>query len=97
MIKNFGFCGGLNENGPSRLIGSGTVNRYGHAGVDVTSLEECVTGGGLRGFKCSSQTQGHSLFLLPANPDIEFLDPCPAPCLPAHCYTSLHDDHGLNH
>ena len=38
----------------------------------------------------------HSLFLLPANPDVELVATSPAPCLPACCHASHHDDNGLN-
>ena len=37
-----------------------------------------------------------SLFLLPADPDVELSAPSPAPCLSAHYHASCHDDNGLN-
>lgn len=38
--KNHGYCGGLNENAPTRLIGSGTIRSWDFVGVDVVLLEE---------------------------------------------------------
>jgi hypothetical protein len=37
----------------------------------------------------------HSL-LLAVDLDVELSAPSPAPCLPAHCHASCHDDNGLN-
>ena len=37
----------------------------------------------------------HSL-LLPADQDVELSAPSPAPCLPAYCHASNHDDNKLN-
>lgn len=34
-------------------------------------------------------------FLLPADQEIELSAPSPAPCLPAQCHASHHDDNGL--
>lgn len=60
-------CGGLNENGPYTLTGTGTIVKYGVAGVGVTLLEK-VTVGGL----CFEVSEAEArprgcLFLLPAN------------------------------
>ena len=38
----------------------------------------------------------YSLFLLPANPDEELSDTCPASCLSAYHHASYHDNNGLN-
>jgi hypothetical protein len=38
----------------------------------------------------------HSLPLLPADQDVELSVPSLAPCLPACCHASHHDDNGLN-
>jgi hypothetical protein len=40
-------------------------------------------GWALWGFKCPSQVQWHSFFLLSVNPDVELSATSPAPCLPA--------------
>jgi hypothetical protein len=37
-----------------------------------------------------------SLLLLPVDQDGDLSAPSSAPCLPAHCYASCHDDKGLN-
>jgi hypothetical protein len=37
----------------------------------------------------------HTLLLLPGDQEVEF-SALPAPCLPAHCHASCHDDNGLN-
>jgi len=50
------------------------------------------------GFEVSdAQARPHvSLFLLPADQDVELEAPSPAPCLPARCHISHHDYNGLN-
>jgi len=52
-------------------------------------------GGGLWGFKCSSQAQSHS-FLLPSDPDVELSVTSPASRPPGHHHASHRDDNGLN-
>jgi hypothetical protein len=37
-----------------------------------------------------------SFFLLTADQDVELSAPSPAPCLPACCHASCHDDNGLS-
>jgi hypothetical protein len=57
----------LKENGPQRLIGSGSIRKCGFVGVVVALLEEvCLT-----------------YFLLPANPYVELSAIYLPPCLPA--------------
>jgi hypothetical protein len=71
------FCCGLNENGTYWPIGSGPTRRCGLVGGGVALLgywpccQKCVLGLGLWGFRSANQAQFHSLFLLPANPDVE--------------------------
>ena len=98
-------CGGLNRNGPNRLmcltawpIGSGTIRRCGLVGVGVTLLQEvCHCGGGLWGLTYTQAMPSvvHSL-LLPAVQDVELSDPSSALCLPSHCHVFHHDDNELN-
>ena len=38
----------------------------------------------------------HILSMLPVDQDVELSAPPPAPCLPACCRASCHDDNGLN-
>jgi hypothetical protein len=48
-VECFPCCGGLCKNGLLRPIGSGTISRYGLAGVGVASLEDvCHCGRSLR-------------------------------------------------
>lgn len=49
--------GGLNENGPFRLLGSGTLGRGDLVGVGVSCWRKYATVGGLTYFKGSSQDQ----------------------------------------
>ena len=50
-------CGSLNVIGPHQLIGSGTIRRWGFAGVGVALLEEeCHCGGGLKLCSVSQST-----------------------------------------
>jgi hypothetical protein len=37
----------------------------------------------------------YSPLLLPVDQDVELSAPSPAPCLPADCHASQHDDNGL--
>ena len=52
------------------------------------------------GFKVSyaqaMPSVAHSALLLPADQDVELLDPCPAPCLPACCHISHFADSKLS-
>jgi hypothetical protein len=59
-------CGSiLKENGPCRLIGSGTIRRHDFIGVGVAT-EECVTSGwALRSLKLKPGLVAESSFLLP--------------------------------
>ena len=68
------------ENVPHRLIGSGTTGRCILVGVGVVLLEEVRHGGWA--FRCSSQAQLGSLFLLSVDTDVEHSGTSPAPCLP---------------
>lgn len=80
---------GLSQNGPQRLIGSGTLKRFGLVGGSV-SLR-----GGLWGFRCSVQAHCHAVFLLLADPDVELS----ATPLPACHYASHYGEtkpHWLN-
>ena len=61
-------CGGLNENGPHRLIGSGTVGRFGLIGIGVTLLEEVCQGGWALRFQRCVQC---GTLLLFSGPDVE--------------------------
>ena len=65
-------CGGLNENGPLRFLGSGSIRRCGLVEVGVTFLEAVLLGWewALR-FQMLSLAQCHSLFLLPKDLVIE--------------------------
>ena len=64
-----GACGGWDENGSQRLIVSGPVGTCGLVGGNPASTA-LVTGVGLS-VNGSSQAQCHSLFLLPADLDVE--------------------------
>jgi hypothetical protein len=48
--------GGLNINGPHKLIGNSITRRYGVVGVGVAFLKEVCPWGRRSGSKCSSQT-----------------------------------------
>ena len=77
------------ENGPHRLIGSGTVRMCGLVGGSVSL--------GL-GFEVSD-AQGRpsvALSLMPANPDVELSAPPPAPSLPVRHYAFCHDNNKPN-
>jgi hypothetical protein len=85
-------CGSLNRNGPLQVFeclvtGSGTIRRCGLFGGSVS------LGSGLR--SSSPGSVAHSQFLLPVTPDVELSATSPAPCLPACCHVSCHDN-GLN-
>jgi hypothetical protein len=90
--------GGLNRNGPHRLmclnawpIGSGIIRMCGLVGVGVAL---CVTVEA--GFRVSYVQAMPSLLLLPMDQDVERSALSPAPCLPACCHASHHGDNGPN-
>ena len=59
--------------------------------------EVCHCGGGLWGLICSSHTQcGTQSPYTACRSRCRTLAPSPAPCLPALCHVSCHDDNGLN-
>lgn len=60
--------GGLNGNGPHRLIESGTIRRYGFIRTDVALLEEVSLGGALR---FPMLKLGPVLPSFPADPSVE--------------------------
>jgi hypothetical protein len=75
--------GDLNESGPHRLRESDIVG-----GVALLESLWLIGGSvsqeeGFEVFRSSSQAQCHSLFLLPADPDVDLSAPSPAPSLPA--------------
>jgi hypothetical protein len=54
-------------------------------------------GAGFESFSAQAMPSvAHSLILLPADEDVELSVPSPAPCLPACCHASYHDDNELN-
>ena len=88
----------LNTYGPHRLtclnarpIGSGTIRRCGLVGGSVS-----LWGRALRYPMLKLHPEWNSFLLMPADQDVELSAPSPAPCLPAHCHASCHDDNGLN-
>lgn len=75
-------CGGVKENGPQRLIGRGTISRYGLVEVDVlicwrkfSWLTFCCLLNWMKNFQPPPQYHV---------------------CLHTHCHASLHDYNGLN-
>ena len=78
----------FNENDLHRLIGSSTIRRCTLIGGSVMGV----------GFEVSDAQArpSVSLFLLPANLDVEFLVPSLAPYLPVCHHAFHHDDNGLN-
>lgn len=96
LIFQQGTCNDLNKNGHHRPLQSNTVRRYGIVGVSVAPWEEVCQWGGIWGFKSSSHAQYHSLFLMPANLDVECPVTSPAPCLSTCNYASHHDNNRLN-
>ena len=103
MCKMKVCCGGLNKNGPQRLmclnawpIGSGTIRKCCLAGVGVALLEKVsLWRQALRSQVLSLGLMWHSL-PLPADQDVELLAPSPVPCLPTCHHASHHDDNDLN-
>ena len=78
-------CGDLNKNGLHRTIGSGTIRKYGLAGIDVALLEEVYGEGQALRFQKLKPCQ--------AMPSATVS--LPAPCLPVlPCF--CHDDNGVN-
>lgn len=75
--------GHLNENGTHRPTGNGRCGLVG----GVILLEEMC--------HWTRQAQCHSLFLLPANRDVDLSAPSPALCLPVHSHVSHHDNNDL--
>jgi len=76
-------CDGLNKMGP--------IGPQGVWPVGSVSL-----GQALKSQKLKLGLEAHSLFLLPSDQDIGLSAPSLAPCLPAHCLASCHNDNGLN-
>jgi hypothetical protein len=83
----------LNSNGPQRLVclntwptGSGII-RGGLVGRSVSLWRW-----DLRFYKLKLGLVWHSLLLLPVDQDVELSAPSLAPCQPAHCHASRHDD-----
>jgi hypothetical protein len=89
-------CGGFKKNGSHRSIGSGPIGRCSLAGVkcDLVGRSMSLEAG----FEVSDAQAMPSvtLFLLPANPDVELSATCVAPCLPVCYHASCHDNNGLN-
>ena len=90
-------CGGLNKNGPHRLIYFGClvimeghhlagIRRCGLLRIDVALFSGSVScrWWTLRFQKLKQGPVAHFLFLRPANPDAELSVTSPAPCLSAH-------------
>lgn len=85
--------GGLNEHGPDRLKGHGTIKTSRHVGWSRCGFVKwnMSLGVGFIVSSAQSRTSG-SLFLLPAEPDLK---PCLALCLPA-CHQASQHDNELN-
>lgn len=77
---------GLKDTSPQSLLGSATARTRVLAGGRGAMFEEVCHWGRLGDFKCSSQAQSLSLFLLPAD----------SSCLPVGCQASFHDGTGVN-
>ena len=91
---SFAGCGGLNKNGPRRLIGSNTIRRYGLVGVGMAVLEEVCHWG--RALRFQMPKPGPVSLSLPANLNVELSAASAAPCLPACPHAYHHGDNGLN-
>jgi hypothetical protein len=89
-------CGGLNESGPHRPIGRGTVRRCGLFGVGMALLEKVCHSRWALGFQ--KLKVGPVSLSLPAACDlkVELQVPSPALCLLACHHASCHDNTGLN-
>jgi hypothetical protein len=76
-------------------MGSGTIRKCGLIEGGVALLEEvCHCGVGFE-VLCLSPAQGRRVFRWPSDQDVKLSVPSPAPCQPARCYVSCHDDNGL--
>jgi hypothetical protein len=64
-------CGSLNENGPPKAPGSGTIRSCGFVGVDLAFLEKVCQRGALRFQMLKPGPVAHSLFRLPADLNVE--------------------------
>ena len=91
----------LSSNGPHRLlglnawpVGSGGVRWHGLAGVGVTLLEEVCHF--VVSYVQATCHVAHNLSLLPSDQDVKLSAPFLAPCLPARCHASCHDNNELN-
>lgn len=90
-------CLGLNENGPHRPLGNGSIRRCGRAGGTVSLLEGvCHWGWALKFQKIKPDPVAQHLFLLLLNADVELSAASPALILPSCCHASDHDIIGLN-
>jgi hypothetical protein len=99
-------CGGLNRNGPLRLMrlnvcpGSSNIRKHGLVGMGVALLwvwpcwYGCVSLG--IGFEAQPGLVAHCFFLLPEDQDAEFLAISPSLCLPVSCHATQHEDNGIN-
>ena len=90
-----GICGVLNKNDPHKIIESG-VRGCGLIQVGVACWRKCITRGGLWGSEAQSTPSGSLFFPTAWGSRLRTLSPSPAPCLPALCYASCHEDTGLN-
>jgi hypothetical protein len=90
------FCGGLNKNGPHRLIGSSMLRRCGLTGVIVALLEELCHWVRRSGSKLVKPSLVGIHFLLPANRAVELSSTSPATWLLACCHASCHGSNGVS-
>ena len=84
----------MNENGPYRLIGSGTIRRWPYwsgSGLVEGSMSMWE---GLCDYRSPSQAKWLSIPAV-CSPEVE-LSVSLAPCLVAYSHASLHDDNELN-
>ena len=75
-------------------VGSGGVRWHGLAGVGVTLLEEVCHF--VVSYVQATCHVAHNLSLLPSDQDVKLSAPFLAPCLPARCHASCHDNNELN-
>jgi hypothetical protein len=89
-------CGGLSEDAPHRLIGSGTVRRGGLVEVGVVIVGGTLSLGSLRSQVLKPGLVCLSLFLLLVDLDVELSAASPGLCLPGCHHVFHHDDNVLN-
>ena len=88
--------GGLNENGPHRLIGNGTIRNYVLVGVGADLSEKVHTWEWALMFqKVKPNPVSVFLFLLPYDLGLELSATSLVPCLPVNHQASLHDHNKL--